>query len=96
MCIRDSYLSAGGYPKGISALLNKTAEILDIEVDDTGIQTEGQQFDMKISKAMENSRDLADYVSKLEEAEVNIEDNFSEDNLVEQIEDFLNNEGRET
>ena len=28
--------------------------------------------------------------------EVNIEDNFSEDNLVEQIEDFLNNEGRET
>ena len=90
------YLSAGGYPKGISALLNKTAEILDIEVDDTGIQTEGQQFDMKINKAMENSRDLADYVSKLEEAEVNIEDNFSEDNLVEQIEDFLNNEGRET
>ena len=90
------YLSAGGYPKGISALLNKTAEILDIEVDDTGIQTEGQQFDMKINKAMENSRDLADYVSKLEEAEVNIEDNFSEDNLVEQIEDFLNNEGSET
>ena len=45
---------------------------------------------------MENSRDLADSVSKLEEAEVNIEDNFSEDNLVEQIEDFLNNEGRET
>ena len=77
-------------------MLNKTAEILDIEVDDTGIQTEGQQFDMKINKAMENSRDLADYVSKLEEAEVNIEDNFSEDNLVEQIEDFLNNEGRET
>ena len=35
-----------------------------------------------------NSRDLAEYVSKLEEADVNIEDNFSEDNLVEQIEDF--------
>jgi hypothetical protein len=28
----------------------------------------------------------------LEEAEVSIEDNFSEDNLVQQIEDFLNEE----
>ena len=90
------YLSSGGYPKGISALLNKTAEILDIDVDDTGIQSEGQQFELRINKAMENSRDLAEYVSKLEEAEVNIEDNFSEDNLVEQIEDFLNNEGKDT
>jgi hypothetical protein len=90
------YLSSGGYPKGISALLNKTAEILDIDVDDTGIQSEGQQFELRINKAMENSRDLAEYVSKLEEADVNIEDNFSEDNLVEQIEDFLNNEGKDT
>ena len=44
------YLSSGGYPKGISALLNKTAEILDIDVDDTGIQSEGQQFDMKSTR----------------------------------------------
>ena len=47
---------------------------------------------IKISKAMENSEDLAEYVSKLEEAEVSIEDSFSEDNLVEEIEDFLNSE----
>ena len=46
-----------------------------------------------LNKAMENSQDLAEYVSKLEEAEVNIEDNFSEDNLVQQIEEFLNEEG---
>ena len=54
-----------------------------------------KKFDTKISKAMENSEDLAEYVSKLEEAEVSIEDSFSEDNLVEEIEDFLNSEGRE-
>ena len=89
------YLSSGAYPKGIGALLNKTSEILKIDIDDSGIQSEGQQFETKISKAMENSQDLAEYVSKLEEAEVNIEDSFSEDNLVEQIEDFLNNEGGE-
>ena len=41
---------------------------------------------------MENSEDLAEYVSKLEEADVSIEDNFAEDNLVQQIEDFLNEE----
>jgi len=76
----------------MSALLNKTSEILKIDIDDSGIQSEGQQFELKISKAMENSQDLADYVSKLEEAEVSIEDNFSEDNLVQQIEDFLNEE----
>ena len=89
------YLSSGAYPKGIGALLNKTSEILKIDIDDSGIQSEGQQFETKISKAMENSQDLAEYVSKLEEAEVNIEESFSEDNLVEQIEDFLNNEGGE-
>tara|TARA_B100000941_G_C28438806_1_gene518485 strand:+ start:180 stop:1031 length:852 start_codon:yes stop_codon:yes gene_type:complete len=89
------YLSSGAYPKGIGALLNKTSDILKIEIDDSGIQSEGQHFDTKISKAMENSQDLAEYVSKLEEAEINIEDSFSEDNLVEQIEDYLNNEGRE-
>ena len=89
------YLSSGAYPKGIGALLNKTSEILKIDIDDSGIQSEGQQFDTKISKAMENSEDLAEYVSKLEEAEVSIEDSFSEDNLVEEIEDFLNSEGRE-
>ena len=89
------YLSSGVYPKGIGALLNKTSDILKIEIDDSGIQSEGQHFDTKISKAMENSQDLAEYVSKLEEAEINIEDSFSEDNLVEQIEDYLNNEGRE-
>ena len=76
----------------MSALLNKTSEILKIDIDDSGIQSEGQQFELKISRAMENSQDLADYVSKLEEAEVSIEDNFSEDRLVQQIEDFLNEE----
>ena len=86
------YLSSGGYPKGMSALLNKTSDILKIEIDDSGIQSEGQQFDLKINKAMENSEDLAEYVSKLEEADVSIEDNFSEDNLVQQNEDFLNEE----
>ena len=35
------YLSSGGYPKGISALLHKSAEILKIDIDDTGIQSEG-------------------------------------------------------
>jgi hypothetical protein len=86
------YLSSGGYPKGMSALLGKTSDILKIDIDDSGIQSEGQQFELKINKAMENSQDLAEYVSKLEEAEVNIEDNFSEDNLVQQIEEFLNEE----
>ena len=86
------YLSSGGYPKGMNALINKTSEILKIDIDDSGIQTEGQQFEVKINKAMENSQDLAEYVSRLEESEVSLENNFSEDNLVQQIEDFLNEE----
>ena len=47
---------------------------------------------------MENSEDLAEYVSKLEDAELTIEDNFSDDSnesLVQQIEEFLNNESGE-
>ena len=72
--------------------MNKTSEILKIDIDDSGIQTEGQQFELKINKAMENSQDLAEYVSRLEESEISLENNFSEDNLVQQIEDFLNEE----
>ena len=92
------YLSSGSYPKGISALLNKSAEILKIDIDDTGIQSEGQQFETKIKKAMENSEDLAEYVAKLEDAELTLEDTFSDDSddsLVQQIEEFLNNESGE-
>jgi hypothetical protein len=93
------YLSSGGYPKGIGALLNKSAEILKIDIDDSGIQSEGQQFETKINKAMENSEDLADYISKLEDAELTIdEDSFTDDSnkdLVQQIEEFLNNESGE-
>ena len=37
---------------------------------------------------MENSEDLAEYVAKLEETEFQISD-ISEENLVQQIEDFL-------
>ena len=55
-------------------------------------QVKASSLELKINKAMENSEDLAEYVSKLEEADVSIEDNFSEDNLVQQIEDFLNEE----
>ena len=41
---------------------------------------------------MENSEDLAEYVAKLEEAEFQLND-VSEENLVEQIEDFLKGDG---
>ena len=44
------YLSSGAYPKGIGALMNKTSEILKIDIDDSGIQSEGQQFDTKLVK----------------------------------------------
>ena len=79
-------------------MLHKSAEILKIDIDDTGIQSEGQQFETKIKKAMENSEDLAEYVAKLEDVELTLEDTFSDDSddsLVQQIEEFLNNESGE-
>ena len=82
------YLSSGGYPKGMSALLRKMSAILEVPIDDSGILADGQHFETKISKAMENSEDLAEYVAKLEETEFQISD-ISEENLVQQIEDFL-------
>ena len=76
----------------MSALLKKMSSILNIDIDDSGILAEGQQFETKITKAMENSDDLAEYVAKLEEAEFQLND-ISEENLVEQIEDFLKGDG---
>ncbi len=68
------------------------SNILNLDIDDSGILAEGQQFETKITKAMENSEDLAEYVAKLEEAEFQLND-VSEENLVEQIEDFLKGDG---
>ena len=82
------YLSSGGYPKGMSALLNKMSLILNIDIDDSGVLEEGQQFETKITKAMENSQDLSEYIAKLEEADFQLND-ISEEKFVEQIEDFL-------
>ena len=72
----------------MSALLKKMSAILEVPIDDSGILADGQHFETKISKAMENSEDLAEYVAKLEETEFQISD-ISEENLVQQIEDFL-------
>ena len=72
----------------MSALLSKMSLILNIDIDDSGVLEEGQQFETKITKAMENSQDLSEYIAKLEEADFQLND-ISEEKFVEQIEDFL-------
>ena len=62
------------------------------------IDFKDEEFETKIKKAMENSEDLAEYVAKLEDVELTLEDTFSDDSddsLVQQIEEFLNNESGE-
>lgn len=62
------YLAANANPRVMLALLDKAAEILQLEVDTAELRQVAQEFDQKVGEAMTSSKDLTAYVSRLEES----------------------------
>jgi proteasome assembly chaperone (PAC2) family protein len=62
------YLAANSNPRVMLALLDKAAEILDIEVDTAELRQVAKEFDEKVGEAMTSSKDLTAYVARLEES----------------------------
>lgn len=82
------YLSNQDYPPGTQALLQKTAELLDLSIDMGEFDDATRQYLSTVDEAIAANSDLIDYVQRLEEEadEVDTEETMR---LVSEIEDFL-------
>lgn len=81
------YLSNQSHPSAMEALLNKAAEILDLEVNTSGLAERAAEFRQGVDAALKDSDELAGYVRGLEQQTVEQSDPGVE--LVEEIERFL-------
>jgi proteasome assembly chaperone (PAC2) family protein len=88
------YLAANANPRVMLALLEKTAEILDIDVDTAELRQVAEEFDQKVGEAMTSSTDLTAYVARLEEGagEALVVGEAVSEQLITDIETFLRNQ----
>ncbi len=86
------YLTTNANPKATLALMNHTAEILDLDTDVTDLEEAAEAFDRRVSEALESSGDLATYIAGLEAREPGSDmtlDPNQTGELVSEIERFL-------
>ena len=85
------YLSNQEYPPGTEALAIKAAELVGVSLDIGHLTTATRHFLSTVDEAIEGNDELLRYVEQLEEdADDDIEQS---DRLVEEIEDFLRDQG---
>jgi proteasome assembly chaperone (PAC2) family protein len=87
------YLAANDNPKAMLALLTKAALIAGITVDATELAIEAGEFDSRVNQAMDSSNDLSSYIHRLEETSGEAVHPALADQLVDEIEKFLNEGG---
>lgn len=83
------YLAANENPKAMLALLNKATQIAGITLDATELAVEAGEFDSRVNQAMDESSDLSKYVHGLEESSGEGVHPAVADQLVDEIEQFL-------
>ena len=85
------YLSNQEYPPGTEALATKAAELIGVSLDIGDLTTASRHFLSTVDEAIEGNDELQRYVEQLEEdADADLE---RSDRLVEEIEDFLRDQG---
>lgn len=83
------YLSQQEYPPAALALIDKTAELLGVEVDTTDMTLAVSEFREQVEAAMDDA-EIREYVEEMEtQTLVGDEDEDPAERLVTEIEDFL-------
>lgn len=85
------YLAANANPKAMLALASRTTEILHLKTDMRVLHDAAAEFEDRVADAMEDSDDLAEYVTELEnepEEPAKFDPDLTDD-LVDEIESFL-------
>lgn len=90
------YLAANPNPKAMLALLGAAGGVLRASFDDAELVHLASEFDTQVQVALEQSGDLAEYITNLEQSDEPIEDLSAEPDtaaLVNEIEAFLKEQG---
>lgn len=87
------YLGTNPNPKAMMALLQKTAEILDLSVDATELSKMAGDFESRVDLAMSSSGEFSSYIQRLEESLEDRDPSVMEagdaEQLISEVEDFL-------
>lgn len=88
------YLAANPNPKAMLALLDRCADVLDIDVDTAELKTVAREFSKRVERAVASSSDFATYIKNLEtEPDDTVPtaglDLSASKDLMSEIEDFL-------
>lgn len=86
------YLAANANPATMLALIEKTAAVLSVPVETTGLRKLASDFVQRVDEALEDEdEDLVEFISSLEQPAVDEE--VEGDDLVNEIEEFLKEQG---
>lgn len=90
------YLAANAYPKAVLALASKAADVLGLRFDASELETVVREYLDRVAAAVKASDEFSSYITQLEEAGEpsprQIDPSMTND-LVNEIEDFLRNQG---
>lgn len=86
------YLSNQDYPPAVEALTIKASELLGLSVEISDLTTKSREFRHTVDEAIGDNRELRQYVERLEH-EAAEDDVEQADRLVNEIENFLRDQG---
>lgn len=90
------YLAANPNPKAMLALLRAAGSVLNVDFDDAELSHLASEFDDQVQAALEESGELAEYVTNLEQSDEPIQEMPRDPDtaaLVNEIEAFLKEQG---
>lgn len=85
------YVSQTPSPKAALALVERTAELLDVPVKTVDLEIASAAYEQQVTEVVEDDEDMVTYVMQLEES-VDEEQVVNGDNLTAEVERFLRNQ----
>jgi proteasome assembly chaperone (PAC2) family protein len=85
-----AYVPGAPSPKAALALVERTAQLLDVGVTTTDLQIASAAYERQVSEVVADDEDMAGYVARLEARE-DEGDDVTPGSLVEEVERFLRN-----
>jgi predicted ATP-grasp superfamily ATP-dependent carboligase len=86
-----AYVPGAPSPKAALALVERTAQLLDVGVTTTDLEIASAAYERQVSEVVAGDEDMAGYVARLEARDDEEEGDVSPGSLVEEVERFLRN-----
>jgi predicted ATP-grasp superfamily ATP-dependent carboligase len=86
-----AYVPGAPSPKAALALVERTAQLLDVGVTTTDLEIASAAYERQVSEVVAGDEDMAGYVARLEARDDEEDGDVSPGSLVEEVERFLRN-----